>query len=362
MSKLLFYSMTMNSGGAERVVANLANEFILENEVAIATLTNSNVDYCLNNRIALLHSSKKNNSSLLSRFINIFTLLKNTKKYEPDIVIAFCPTMCFIACFFKIFIKKLKKAKLIISERNNPESEYNNSFLKHIANYLYSKADVVVFQNNGAKSFFCKKVQDIAVVIPNPISDKFISVKKDIKKDNSIVNVGRLEPQKNQELLIRTCSKIFKYHTGWKLKIYGEGSLKDKLLKLIKDLKMERNIFIMGKCLELEKELPKNKIFVLSSDYEGMPNALMEAMACGLACISTDCPCGGPKDLIVNDENGLLVSVGSEEELEKKINELIINKKKFEKICLNSKNIISKYSNENIISKWKNVLFNENIK
>ncbi len=353
LKKILFYSMTMYSGGAERVVSNLSNYFIKENDVAIATLINSRIDYDLNNRIDILFSSKNCNTNMFFRIKNSINLLKNTKKYNPDVIIAFCPTMCFLACFFKIFFKSFKDIKLIISERNDPYSEYKNFLFKYIANLLYSKSDIIVFQTNGAKSFFNEKVQKKGVIITNPINEKFLNILKSDKKENCIVNVGRLEPQKNQKLLINACTNVFKKYPNWKLKIYGEGNLKKELETLIIDLKMEKNIFLMGRCNELNKELPKNKIFVLSSNFEGMPNALMEAMACGLACISTDCPCGGPNDLIVNYKNGILIPVNDIKSMEKEIINLIENKELFNRLCNvhNNFNTIS-----NIYKKWEELI------
>ena len=346
MKRIMFYTMTMNSGGAERVIANLSNEFVKNNDVSIVTLTSCRNDYTLDKKITFISSAKQEKNNISNRLINCIKLLKNTKKYNPDIIIAFFPTMCFIACFFKIFIRKFKNIKLIISERNNPNREYTNVVLKKMANFLYSKADVVVFQTTAAKNYFNKKVQSKGIIIPNPINDKFLNCNINLKKENVIVNIGRLEKQKNQELLIRACATIFKKNPNWKLKIYGEGSLKLQLQNLIKELKMEKNIFIMGRCNELELELPKNKIFVLSSDYEGMPNALMEALACGLTCVSTNCPCGGPNELIKDGINGYLVPVGDLERMTDAIIKAINNPLK------GNKNELKKYSSSNILKKW----------
>ena len=351
MNKIMFYTMTMNSGGAERVIANLANDFVNDNIVSIATLTNNRVDYELKDNIVFYHSSKKNNNNIFNRIKSIKRLFSNTVDFNPNVIIAFCPTMCFIACFLKKFSHKFRNIRLIISERNNPSSEYKNFLTKVIANYLYSTADVIVFQNNGAKDFFNKSVQSKSVIIPNPINENFYNIDlKTVKKENCIVNVGRLEEQKNQELLITACHDVFKKYPNWKLKIYGEGSLKNKLDTLIKKLGNEHNIELLGRCSHLEKILPKCKIFVLSSNYEGMPNSLMEAMVCKLSCISTDCPCGGPKELIINGKNGLLVSVDNLEEMTDAITKMI------EKPLFASDDEMMKYQIQNIMKLWRKII------
>lgn len=356
MKRIMFYSMTMNSGGAERVIANLANELINDNEVAIATLIKSESYYELNKDIVIFQSSESSKETIIQRIKNSFRLLNNTKKYEPDIIISFCPTMCFISCFFKIFVKKFRNIKLIISERNDPKNEYKNIISRFLANYLYSKSDVIVFQTKGAKSFFSKKVQNKGVIIPNPINNKFLASNIHQKKDNIIINVGRLESQKNHELLIKACKNVFKKNNDWILRIYGEGSLKKHLKFLINDLNMNDKIYLMGRCNNLDKELKKGKIFVLCSNYEGMPNALMEAMACGLACVSTDCPCGGPSELIENNKNGLLVPVNNTKELEKAINKIIVDNELQKKLSNNSKRIIELYNFDVIMKDWKIII------
>lgn len=350
MKKILFYTMTMCSGGAERVIANLSNELVKHYEVTISTLVQSKVDYKLDKKIKIVSASNNNQRTWLNRIKSIKNLYKITCNANPDAIIAFCPTMCFIACLLKKFSKRFKTIKLIISERNDPNNEYNNLFLKGIANYLYTKADIIVFQNEGAKAFFNKNVQKKGVIIPNPINDSFLKNKKVSKKENVIVNVGRLEPQKNQELLIKACAEVFKERPKWKLIIYGDGSLRSELEKLIYSLKMKKNIYLLGRCDRLEEELPKNKIFVLSSNYEGMPNALMEAMACGLTCISTDCPCGGPRSLITHKKNGYLVEVDNLPDLKSTILEAICNP-----LCAKEEDLRDYYS-QNIYNKWAKLL------
>ena len=356
MKKILFCTMTMKSGGAERVIANLSNEFSKDYNVAITTLLNTEIDYDLNSKIVILPCSNNKKNGLISKIKNSIKLYNNIKEYHPEVVISFCPTMCFITCFFKFIKKQMKDIKLVISERNDPNNEYRNIITKILANWLYSKADLIVFQTSDAKKYFSKKIQEKSVIIPNPINEKFIKANIKLKKENSIVNVGRLESQKNQELLIKACAKVFEKYPDWKLKIYGTGSLKNELILLTKKLEIENKVLFLGRCNELENELPKSKIFVLSSDYEGMPNALMEAMACGLCCVSTDCPCGGSKELIKNKENGLLVPVKNVDELYKAICYLIENKMLYNYIAKNAQQIKNNYSNDIIFDKWRKII------
>ena len=134
-----------------------------------------------------------------------------------------------------------------------------------------------------------------------------------------IVTCGRLTEQKNHKLLIDAFAEVQKIHPYTTLKIYGEGSLREKLQNQIDSLNLNEKVFLMGATNDVAKALQTADLFVLSSDYEGMPNALMEAMAAGVPCISTDCPCGGPRELFGEDASDKLVPCNDSAQLAKAI-------------------------------------------
>lgn len=238
MKKILFYNMTMAAGGAERVISNLANELSKKNEIKIATMLNKGIAYKLNDNIEVLQPPQNDKKDKITLLKNAILVLKNIKKYSPDYIIAFGATSCFLICFFRFFNKQIKKSKLIISERNNPECEYTNKVLKKIANILYEKADIMVFQTVDAQNFFSEKIREKSVIIPNPINEKFIKkVDSNIKREESIVTVGRLESQKNHHGLIKACKIVFDKYPNYKLKIYGIGILREELIQLTIDLR-----------------------------------------------------------------------------------------------------------------------------
>lgn len=163
-------------------------------------------------------------------------------------------------------------------------------------------------------NYFSKAVQKKSRIILNPVDEVFFNTP--LKKERKgIVTTGRLVKQKNHALLIKAYSSIADKVED-DLYIYGEGELQGELEKLINDLGVKNRVHLLGAVRNVPEVLSSAKLFVLSSDYEGMPNSLMEAMAMGLPCISTDCPCGGPKRLL---KSGMLVRTGNEKELSKKI-------------------------------------------
>lgn len=142
----------------------------------------------------------------------------------------------------------------------------------------------------------------------------------------------------------------------YELRIYGEESdsgVKGELLMFINQNNMQERVKLMGQSARLEKEISDASLFVLSSDYEGMPNALIEAMAMGIPVISTDCPCGGPRELIQNEESGLLVSVGSKKEMETAMRKMLGDQNFAKCVGKKGKEIKERVSPAQIYLEWK---------
>ncbi len=365
--KILFNCLSMEKGGAERVISVLSNKFIESNQVTLVTLIKSKPKYKLDKRIKLLQidedeylkASKIKKKLIKLSYHRLTKLLKVVIKERPDIIISFLPEPSMRIMLLKKLSKKIRDIPTIISIRNNPETEYKNKFIYAVMKYLYKDVDTMVLQTKEAKEYFSKiiKNEKKLVVISNPINEKFLIEKPyEGERDKIIVTVGRLEKQKNQKLLIEAFKKVESKHTDYKLLIYGEGSLQKELQEYVDELKLADKVIFKGKKDDIEKEIFKAGIFVLSSDYEGMPNALMEAMALGLPCISTDCPCGGPRTLIDNNNNGILVKVNDSEKMAEAINFLIENKNEAQQMGKKANKIKDKCSLNKIYKKWIEVI------
>ena len=330
--KIVFGIDSLKKGGAERVLSNLANDLINNNDVSIIVTSDITSSYPLNKKIRVfsLDNGKK---SLIKNFKRVINLYKYLKEIKPDIVITFMPPQSFRV----LLLKNILKLKVIVSVRNDPNREYKSLKNKITMKLLYRKSDGFVFQTDEASKYFSKKIQDRGVIIPNPINEDFlVDGYKGVRK-KEIVAVGRLENQKNYFYLLDTYKELLKVKKDYKLLIYGDGSLKSDIVSYIKENKLEKNVILKGKKDNIKEEIYKSSIYILPSLYEGMPNALMEAMALGLPVIATDCPCGGPKFLIDNGKNGLLVEVNNKEEL---LNAILkyINEPEFALQCGNNAN------------------------
>ena len=352
MKKVLLYIESMKRGGAERVMSIIANSFAEKNyNVILVTeipIDNTEEYYNISEKIKTICIDFDNTNFIKKNYSKIKNLRKIIKNEQPDVILSFLGLQNI-----RMLIASNKlKCKKFVSVRNDPNKEYGTSKLKTIiAKFLFRRTDGVIFQTEDAKLFFNKKIQKKSIVIANPIDNKFFNINQ-IENPHNIISVGRLEPQKNNKLLIDAYSKID--DTKDKLLIYGEGSLKQELQEYIDAKKLSGKVILMGNSENIEQELKKAKIFVLSSDYEGMPNAFMEAMAVGLPCISTDCPCGGPKYLIENNKEGLLVPCNDVEKMVEALKKMLSSD--YKKIGKLAKIRANNFTTEKIINQWEKYL------
>lgn len=173
------------------------------------------------------------------------------------------------------------------------------------------------------------------------------------ERSNEIVAAGRLNNQKNFSILIRAFSKLATRFPEHKLVIYGEGEKRNELFQLIKEKQLSERIFLPGNVEDIGDKMRKACMFVLSSDFEGMPNALMEAMALGLPCISTDCPVGGPRFLIDSGENGILIPTGNEEALVNAMEQILRDPREADVMGKKAHAIIDKCNPNRVYKQWE---------
>ena len=168
----------------------------------------------------------------------------------------------------------------------------------------------------------------------------------------TVVTCGRLNEQKNHKMLIEAVEKVVQNNKDVCLHIYGDGDLKNELEQLIENKDLKGVVVLKGATTDVESVLASADIFVMSSDYEGMPNALMEALAVGVPCISTDCPCGGPRMLIKEGENGCLVPVNDSVQMANVLEKLLINQDFKYKLGEKARERALEYRPEKIFREW----------
>ena len=354
MKTIIFYINTVSGGGAEKVIIQLAHYFANKGfrSVLLTSFVEKNEYPVPSNVERLSIEQEETKQSRLKRNWSRIKFLRQLCKREKPIAV-----VSFMAApnFRNICATAGLPVKCILSVRNDPKEEYSGFWGKIVGKFLFRFADGIVFQTSQAKEWFPKNIQKNSAIILNPVQESFYQVKR-VSSPRDIVTCGRLNPQKNHAMLIGAFAQIAKDFPNENLLIYGRGELKQNLQKLIENLNLQKRVFLMGTTDKVEEVLSKAKIFVLSSDYEGMPNALMEAMTVGLPCISTDCPCGGPKKLIKDKQNGLLVPCKNEGELALAMEKLLSSKNLAEEIGINARKTAQSFAHPIIFKQWKQYL------
>ena len=365
--KILFHINSLGKGGAERVVSVLSRYFAEDGyEVVIVTLWRAGEEYELSKavrRIDLgeLAAGRRGGRRLLA--LRRFTDLRSViRREQPGIVISFCVKANFRSAFAMLGMK----TPLLVSVRNDPKTDYAPH--AGATKWMERKACGCVFQTEEARQFFSPDFQKKSRVIWNPIDEKYLlagqksqmqRTENDKEQDtrlNRIVTVGRISRQKNHMLLLRAFCRIKDQFPDMVLQIYGEegeSGVKEELESYMADKRLEERVLFMGQNSSLEKELREAALFVLPSDYEGMPNALMEAMVLGLPVIATDCPCGGVAALIEDGVSGLLVPVGDENRLAEAMARLLGERELARSMAENAAKVAEKVSPLRIYKEWK---------
>lgn len=298
---IVFTVDSMNSGGAERVVSILANNFAKSGNKVTIVMVSYGVQesfYELDNHVRL-ESIVKDYNNKVNPFKRVGLLKKRLVSINPDIVLAFLPHVCI----YTWLALKSTTIPFICSERNDPNRM--SPLYKLLSRIAFSKSTACVFQTNDAMKWYGKKIAKKSTVIFNPVIIQTNLCTSN--KSRTIISVGRLTKQKNFKFLINSFSLFLKNKPDFKLIIYGEGPLKKQLILYSKKKRVQKSVFFAGNSKTWHSEGKQASMFVSSSNYEGMPNALEEALAIGIPCIATDCPIGGSRELMTHFENDMFL-------------------------------------------------------
>lgn len=353
---ITFLIGSLRGGGAERVVCNLANHFSEKyHEVTILTMEDSKSFYLLDEKVEhkpLLKKLERRNKiyNLLIRAYRIKKYIK-THNGEKNVFVVFLP----ITTIILLILKGKSNSHFIVSERGNPASY--PTIQKLLLKSLAPKATTYVFQTNEIRNWYGDSVCDNnAFIIPNAINNEFMREEYKGTKDKIIIAIGRLSKSKNFPLLLEAFMDVSKQFPEYRLFIYGDGPDKETLENQIKMLNLYGKVVLAGQNRNISNKLEKATLFVLSSNNEGMPNALIEAMALGVPCIATDCAGGGARELIKNMENGILVDRGNKDQLANSITLLLKDKELRDKLGKNARRISEILSPNKIYSMWDNII------
>lgn len=359
--KLLFMIPRLSYSGAPKMMAWVSNKMCeLGYEVQFVSIYDSKNQQLLNKKIKYIQLNNKQSTNWVYRntigmIKSIISYRKIVKEYRPDVIISFLDSVSYAYIFLNhIFWKD----KILVSERVDPFSR--KGWRAKLCFYIMGLGDHIVFQTEEARNFFGHKFDMKSSVICNPVIlnnsiDEIIKSRKAEKEPSKdIALVGRISiEQKRQDIAIKAMKEVINEYPDYKLNIFGSGPDEEKVRQMIAEFNLNESVILKGQKDNIPKLISNYTCFILTSDFEGIPNALIEAMSIGLPCISTDCSPGGAKMLIDNGINGFLVEKGNYKELSEKIKRVIENKEESRKIGLNAIKISSKFSEEKIAKLWE---------
>ena len=349
--KLTFFLGGLSGGGAERVVCNLANYLVSRgHKVDILTMGDDS-NYGLDNRInriTLLYNSERQNV-ILNSVRRLFRLMRYLKD-KRDVFIVMLPATTILLLRLRCFVK----GKIIASERSYPTNYSTKK--QRLLKRLSKRADAWVFQTKDTQRWYQSSLGNTkTTIIPNPINDSFMRPVYSGNRKKEIVAAGRLTKVKNYALLIDAFSKIATKHVDATLKIYGDGSLLNELKEQAVSLGIENKVLFAGFMPWGETSIDA-AMFVLSSNLEGMPNALMEAMALGLPCVSTDCDGGGARFLIEDGVNGLLVPKNDVDAMAAAMDKVLSDPEMANRLGTEAHKICERLAPEKIYKEWEDYI------
>ena len=346
---LMFYINSIRHGGAERVMLQLSERFAAAGwRCVLVTSFTAEDEFPVPpgvERVSLEGEQLRQNA-VRRNLSRIRALRKLLCAYKPAALISFMAEPNFRA----VLAARGLPVKTVISVRNDPDREYAGRVFGFVGKHILPLADGCVFQTHEAQRWFPEALREKSTVIMNQVSPAFFDgAPADERRD--IVAVGRLNRQKNHALLIRAFAALGE--TEDRLVIYGEGPLRGELETLVSALGLEGRVLLPGVSEDVARDIRAARLFVLSSDYEGMPNALLEAMALGLPCIATDCPCGGPAEVIENGVSGLLVPVGDENALTAAMQTLLENEEMRAALGQKARQTAERFRPEAVFRQWE---------
>lgn len=350
MRKIVFVIEQLYGGGAERVTAALMNELCKTEEVhLISTYCHDTAeDYSTDERIIKHTFAEKPLRRGLTLLKRIAFLRSTIRAINPTCVIslAACGTNALLTAALCG-----DKTPLILSERNDPMRFPTSWFERLLRLISYHLCEGLVFQTKGAQAYFPLKISEKSTIIVNPITGD-IPARYEGIREQCIVNCCRLKPQKNLDLLIDAFADIADDYPGLRLEIYGEGPERQHLEAKINDMCLQNRILLPGYTQNAFAIMHRAMMFVSSSDYEGISNSMLEALAIGTPTVCTDCPPGGAREMITDSVNGLLVPTGNQKALAAAMRRLLNDAQLREQISRNGHKLRMKLSVEQIAQQW----------
>jgi glycosyltransferase involved in cell wall biosynthesis len=347
--RLTFVIGALTLGGAERTLAFLAKRFMERGHVvSVVTLYSPKTDFLE------LPSGMDRKTLGMTRPAQLFwkfpSLRQSILSTTPQVVISFLDKMNVMT------LASMWRANVpvIVCERTDPSAYSIGPIWNQLRWWTYRTASRIVVQSKGSADYFLPKLREKVTIIPNPVAMPSLS-DRPVETWSSrpcIIGMGRLVAEKRFDLLIRAFAQIKERYPEWSVVILGEGPLRGELERLRNQVGLKDRLLLPGVIPNPYDLLRRADLFVLSSRVEGFPNALCEAMACGLPVIATDCP-SGPREIIRDGIDGLLVPNQDEVALSKAMDRLMCNEEERRRLASRAVEIVDRFGVEKVEQMWE---------
>ena len=352
--KVDFYISSLSGGGAEHVLVNIARNAVSRgHDVSITTFEKRPQFYEVDPRIRINRCDNTKGNKIAEVLKDYRDTVKHLKNRKADVVISFLTRTNLMLALASPFTK----SKIMVCDRSNIQKSQSRKKFKMYCR-LYRLADKVGVQTERAKEAYPKYLYKKMFVVKNPLDYDELDKQcegAEIEKTDTVISVGRLEKAKDFETLIAAFARTQQDYPGWKLNIFGQGYKHDVLQALIEELHQENRITLCGVTRTPFLEMKRSRIFVLSTYYEGFPNALCEALYAGLPCISSDCECG-PSELIQSGTNGFLFPIGDVDKLYEQLTVLMADRELQERMGALAKESTASIESSHIYEIWNELI------
>lgn len=352
--RLLFVIDEINHGGAAKMIISVAAAMAEDygHESVLHSYASAKAVQVIPDSVRFVPGTEYLRNRVLRHPAKIPSIRRVIKQIEPDVIVCFMPYPSILTILASIGLHQ----KIVACERGDPA--VYGGFIKLLGHRIISTAAGGVFQLEGARRFYGEPFYSRTCVIPNAVTIQRAKRLPWSERNDEIAFVGRmLIPQKRQDLAISAFAAFKDDYPNMTLVLYGDGDDLDIVKQLVEDSGLEGRVRFAGQVSNIIDRLLESKLFVLASDYEGIPNALIEAMCVGLPCVATDCTPGGAAALIENGINGLLVSRGDSKAIEAACRRLLSNREFAEQLGTNAQeSIYARLSKKRIYKEWNEYL------
>ncbi len=354
MSRLLFLTRGIGYDGAAKMLCFIAESLAQRgHEVCIVDLNmyNFRVDYKrdVGHGVKMVELEETGNG-FAGNIDRIKKINKISKEFKSDIIIGFgsYPNL------YASIVAKKQRIPSIISERADPAQNMPKSMKSKVFFYIINQSQGGVFQTPGAMEYYYPKMRERGTVIPNPIFiEGEIPTVVFEEREKTVVSVGRLyNKQKRYDVMLNAFKMFLNMYPDYILKLFGLGNNEEEIKQWCVDLGIADKVKFMGRTAQPMQDIANAGMFIITSDYEGISNSLLEAMAVGLPCVSTDHTPGGARLLIQDHENGLLAPMGDAEAIAHALCEFAENSELAKKCGENAKLVTDRFAPEKIIDQW----------